>query len=118
MIAKERIEYLALRAEIVAALGVVISVAYLAVQIGGSTTELRSQTHFNPLELAQRSIETLVADPEFADLVSTGVIDAGRIGSCTMGAIDGLLFHDVQRLEIFVFSEQFWVGVARIVAGA
>ena len=101
-----------------AALGVGISVAYLAVQIGGNITELRSQTHFNALELAQRPIETLVADPEFADLVSTGVIDAGRIGSCTMEAINVLLFHDVQRLEIFVFSEQFWVGVARIVAGA
>ena len=54
---KERIEVAALVAEIVGAVAVVISVAYLAVQVSEGNKELRSQSHYNALSLGQRPFE-------------------------------------------------------------
>jgi hypothetical protein len=72
MIAKDRIEYWALLAEVVGAIGVIISVIYLAVQVGASTTEMQAQTHYNALRLAQVSLEMQIADPGLGELVTRG----------------------------------------------
>jgi len=69
---KEKIEYWSFVAEIAAAVGVIASVIYLGVQINSGTTALKSQTHFNALELAQRPIEMLIADQELAQIVEIG----------------------------------------------
>jgi len=71
-IQKERIEYFALLAEIVGALGVIISVVYLAVQVGDGNKELRAQNHHDSLSLAQRSMEMLITDKEIAALYLAG----------------------------------------------
>jgi len=65
---KDKIEYYALVAEIAGALGVIVSVIYLAVQVGDGNNELRSQNHHNALTLAQRPMEMLIADKELAKL--------------------------------------------------
>jgi hypothetical protein len=67
---KETIEYLALVAEIIAAAGVIISVIYLALQVNDSNIEMRAQTHYNALTLAQRPLEMLVERPELGELVT------------------------------------------------
>ena len=70
VIAKERIEYSALVAEIVAALGVIISVVYLAIQVGDSNNELRAQTHYNANIMVNRTLELLVSDEGLAEIVT------------------------------------------------
>jgi hypothetical protein len=62
---KDRLQKMALLAEIVGAFAVVVSVVYLAFQISDNTRILRSQAHFNALELSQRPFEIMV---ETADL--------------------------------------------------
>lgn len=69
---RERIELGALLAEIVGAVAVVISVAYLAKQISDNTSELQSQGHYHALSLAQRPLELLIADPELAGIIEAG----------------------------------------------
>jgi len=69
---KERIEVAALVAEIVGAIAVVISVAYLAVQISEANKELRSQSHYNALSLGQRPLEIELENAELASLISVG----------------------------------------------
>jgi hypothetical protein len=71
-ISKERIEYLALIAEIIGGLGVIISVIYLALQVGDGNKELRAQNHRNALDLAQRPFEMLVEDREIAQIYVKG----------------------------------------------
>ncbi len=75
VIEKERLEYGALLAEIIAALGVIISVVYLAIQVGGSTNELRAQTHYNTNIMMNRALELLVGDESLAKIVINGSND-------------------------------------------
>jgi hypothetical protein len=70
---KDKLETWALIAEIVAALGVIVSVIYLAVQIGEGTATLRAQTHHNLLSMANASFEHALADEKLAEIVAKGL---------------------------------------------
>jgi hypothetical protein len=59
----------ALVAEIVGGLAVVISVIYLALQISDNNRLLRSQAHYSALELTQRPFEMMVSTSDLADIV-------------------------------------------------
>lgn len=61
-----RLERIAIFAEIAGALAVVISVVYLAIQISDNNRLLRSQAHYNALEVTQRPFEMMVAEDDFA----------------------------------------------------
>ena len=65
---KEKIEYFALLAEIIGALGVIISVIYLAVQVGDGNKELRAQNHHDALELAQSPMQMLIENGDLAEI--------------------------------------------------
>ena len=69
---KERIEMAALIAEIIGAIAVVVSVAYLALQISEANKELRSQSHYNALSLGQRPLEIELENAELAGIISRG----------------------------------------------
>ena len=56
-------------AEIAGAIAVVVSVIYLAVQINDNTKLLRSQAHFNAINLGQRPLELMVENQDLADVV-------------------------------------------------
>ena len=71
-ISKDRLEYIALIAEIVGGLGVIISVIYLALQVGDGNKELRAQNHHDALTLSQRAVEMLIQDEEVARLYTLG----------------------------------------------
>lgn len=60
----------ALIAEIGGAAAVVLSVIYLAVQVSDNNRLLRSQAHYNALELAQGPFEMLVADAQLAQTIT------------------------------------------------
>jgi len=59
-------------AEIIAAIGVMISVIYLAIQVNHSNTEARLQTHNDTLTLMHAPIQQFLALPELAEIVRIG----------------------------------------------
>ena len=72
---KEKLEYVATVAEIVAAVGVMISVIYLAIQIDGSNKELRAQSFNDALANVHKPLELLVQDQELSEIVRKGNLD-------------------------------------------
>lgn len=72
---RDRMEYWAFVAQIVGAVGVIASVIYLGVQLGGNTTALQAQTYYNAMTIAQRPFEILIADEDLAQIVETGEKD-------------------------------------------
>lgn len=75
LIGKERLDYIATVAEIVAAVGVMISVIYLAIQIDGSNKELRAQSFNDGLANIHKPLELLVQDPALSEIVRRGNLD-------------------------------------------
>jgi hypothetical protein len=73
--AKNKLEIWALIAEIVAAVGVIVSVIYLAVEIGEGTATLRAQTHHNLLSMANASFEHALEDEKLAEIVARGMAE-------------------------------------------
>ena len=70
---KLRLENIATIAEILAAVGVMISVIYLAVQIDSGNKELRAQTYSATLDRLHRPTEMIVESQELSDLVAMGI---------------------------------------------
>jgi hypothetical protein len=66
-------------AEILAAVGVMISVIYLAVQIDSGNKELRAQTYSATLDRLHRPTEMIVESQELSDLVATGISDPDKL---------------------------------------
>jgi len=64
-----KLERWALYADIGGAIAVVLSVAYLALQVSDNNRLLRSQAHFNALSLGQRPFEIVVENDNFAKLI-------------------------------------------------
>jgi hypothetical protein len=59
----------ALFAEIAGAFAVVLSVAYLALQVSDNNRLLRSQAHYNALSLGQRPLEMMVENENLAEVI-------------------------------------------------
>ncbi len=66
---KTSLQTWALIAEIAGAIAVVLSVIYLALQVSDNNRLLRSQAHYNALELAQGPLEMLVDNEGLARIV-------------------------------------------------
>lgn len=71
----------ALVAEIAGGVAVVLSVVYLAIQISDNNRLLRSQAHYNALELAQRPLEMMVENETLAGIVERCDRDPRRVAS-------------------------------------
>lgn len=76
---KERLEIAGLVAEVTAAIGVIISVIYLAVQVSGNTEALHSQTHFNLLDMSQDALVVAMNNPELNSIVVRGRNDPASL---------------------------------------
>jgi len=63
------LERWALLAEIVGAVAVVLSVVYLALQVSDNNRLLRSQAHYNGLELSQRPLEMMIDNENLAEVL-------------------------------------------------
>lgn len=59
-------------AEIIAAIGVMISVIYLAIQVRHSNKQARLQTHNDTLNHMHAPIQQLLAQPELAEIIRVG----------------------------------------------
>ena len=116
-IAKERIEYFALMAEIVGGLGVIISVIYLALQVGDGNKELRAQNHHNALTLAQRPMEMLIADKEIAALYVAGQSGANNLSEPDRARLRHYNFQQFNAWEFSYYQNEdkiiqpeLWIG--------
>lgn len=69
MSTRSNLENAALAAEILGAIAVVVSVVYLAVQITDNTRMLRSQSHYNALEVLQRPFELLLQSDSLSNVL-------------------------------------------------
>ena len=61
--------------EFVGGVAVLVTLAYLAVQVGGSKKALLTQTHHNFLATGSRPLEMLASDHELAEIVHRGDAD-------------------------------------------
>lgn len=64
-----KLERWALYAEIGGAIAVVLSVAYLALQVSDNNRLLRSQAHYNALSLGQRPLEIVIENESLANII-------------------------------------------------
>jgi len=65
--------------ELLTGIAVMVSVIFLAVQLSDNNRLLRSQTHFNALEVSQRPMELLLENDTLAVLMHQCDIDPGSI---------------------------------------
>jgi len=61
------LERAALIAEVLGGIAVIVSVIYLAIQLSDNNRLLRSQSHYNALEVLQRSFEVMLESDSLAD---------------------------------------------------
>jgi len=64
-----RLERAALFAEIIGGIAVVVSVIYLALQISDNNRLLRSQSHYNTLDIIQRPFEAMMESDSLAQAI-------------------------------------------------
>ena len=114
---KEGIEVAALVAEIVGAVAVVISVAYLAAQVSEGNKELRSQSHYNALSLGQRPFEIELENAELAAIISVGYENPEELTSEQWYRFSQYQIMAFNAWEYYYYEhkkdaipEQLWVG--------
>lgn len=67
---RDKLENAALIAEILGGFAVLVSVIYLALQISDNTRMLRSQAHYNVIEMAHRPLELLLESDSLAGILN------------------------------------------------
>ena len=115
---RNHLENAALIAEILGAIAVVVSVIYLAVQITDNTRMLRSQSHYNALEVLQRPFELLLESDSLAPTLNEcdnqpDEVEASRWSRCVtyyFMQANGWEYTYYQHLENAIPPE-LWVGV-------
>jgi hypothetical protein len=115
---RSRIEWWALVAEIAGGLAVVISVIYLAVQINDNTRMLRSQSHYNALDVLHSPGEIVLENADLASLMvrcnsepdSVSVDEWERCRWFYFLQMNGWEYTYYQNLERTI-PEQLWFGV-------
>ena len=114
----ERLQYAALVAEILGGVAVVVSVIYLALQLSDNNRLLRSQSHYNALEVLQRPLEAVLESDTLSDLLQQcehqpqEVSDTSwsRCESYYLMQINGWEYTYYQNLDQAV-PPYFWRGV-------
>lgn len=115
---RNHLENAALVAEILGAIAVVVSVIYLAVQITDNTRMLRSQSHYNALEVLQRPFELLLESDSLAPTLNDcdrqpDQVEASSWSRCVtyyFMQANGWEYTYYQHLEDAIPPE-LWVGV-------
>ena len=72
MFSSQTLQIAASVAEIVAAIGVMISIIYLAIQVRHSNRQSRLQTHNDTLNHMHAPIQQMLAQPELAEIIRVG----------------------------------------------
>jgi len=114
---KARLEHLALAAEIAGALGVVVSVIYLARQISDNNKLLRSEAHYNALSLGQRPLEMIVENDGLASAVTRCDANPAGVDAATWQRCTNFYLMQLNSWEYFYYQNadgsiprQLWTG--------
>ena len=112
-----RLETCARIAEIAGAIAVVVSVIYLAVQITDNTKLLRSQAHFNAINLGQRPLELMVENENLAAVMLRCDARPAQIAPEDWSRCVNFYFMLFNAWEYFYYEhgdeaipKQLWVG--------
>jgi hypothetical protein len=107
----------ALVAEIAGGVAVVLSVVYLAIQISDNNRLLRSQAHYNALELAQRPLEMMVENETLAGIVGRCDRDPERVAPSDWERCLNYYFIQYNSWEYVYYQhvdgsipEELWLG--------
>ena len=103
--------------EFIGGIAIIISLAYLAMQVSDSNRLLRSQAHYNALTLAQAPVTMMVQNPELSNLIeqcqagreqlSTAVL--ARCNNYTLMELNGWEYLYYQHLDNSI-PPQLWLG--------
>jgi hypothetical protein len=114
-----KLERWALFAEIAGAFAVVLSVAYLALQVSDNNRLLRSQAHFNALSLGQRPLEMMVENENLAEVIVRCNTDPTAVDQATWERCANYYFMQFNSWEYFYYQytddsipPQLWRGAA------
>ena len=117
MLNKMTLQGLAHIGEFIGGIAIIISLAYLAIQVSDSNRLLRSQAHYNAMMLSQAPGTMMVQSPELSDLVeqcqmgkeplSTSVL--ARCNQYTLMELNGWEYLYYQHLDSSI-PPQLWLG--------
>ena len=114
----------ALIAEIVGGTAVVISVIYLAFQISDNNRLLRSQSHYNALEVLQRPLELMLASDSLASVLHECNYQPREVGDSLWPRCANYYFMQFNGWEYTYYQNldkttppEIWVGAEQYLAG-
>jgi hypothetical protein len=112
-----RLERWALFAEIAGAAAVVLSVAYLGFQVSDNNKLLRSQAHFNALELGQRPLEIMLESESLAGALLSCESNPETVDPAVWNRCSTYYFLETNSWEYFYYQHddgsippQLWRG--------
>jgi len=115
---KDRWEIATFVVETVAAVGVIFSVIYLAIQVGGTTSALRAQTHDNVLNQGTQQFMMTMNNPGFSALINKGKNDPGGLSDAEWSRFTDYLIVINNTWEYVYYLDQdaatppeIWVGI-------
>jgi hypothetical protein len=99
-------------------IAVVLSVIYLAVQLSDNSRLLRSQSHYNTLEVSQRALEIVIASDTLAGLLEQCDADPWSVPGAIWTRCVNYVFMQVNPWEYTYHQDlegstphSLWVGV-------
>jgi hypothetical protein len=103
--------------EITSVIAIVLSVAYLALQIRDNTKVLRSQAHYNALSLAQRPMEMMIENDGLATVVNGGYATPDALSADDWARFGNYMFIGFNAWEYLYYQNkdhsipgELWVG--------
>ncbi|MFK8043596.1 hypothetical protein [Congregibacter sp.] len=112
------LERAALVAEILGGFAVVVSVIYLALQISDNNRLLRSQSHYNALEVLQGPFEVMLENADLAELLQQCSEDPESVSELAWSRCTNYIFMQANGWEYTYYQnadnavpKSLWVGV-------
>ena len=113
-----KLERAALIAEIFGGFAVVVSVIYLSLQITDNNRLLRSQSHYNALEVLQRPFEVMLENADLAEILQSCNEDPSSVSEVVWSRCTNYIFMQANGWEYTYYQNlddavppSLWVGV-------
>jgi len=113
-----KLERIALIAEIFGGLAVIVSVIYLAIQISDNNRLLRSQSHYNALEVTQRPLEVMLESEGLVSKIQACENDPEAVSDAVWALCANFILMQANGWEYTYYQHQdktvpasFWEGV-------
>jgi hypothetical protein len=100
------LEQASLISQIISAVAILASLAFLAFQVRGNTRALRSQSYFNGMTHGQRPFEMMVADKDLTRIVNTGYNSPAALSQDDRERFNLHTFMLINSWEYFFYQNQ------------